>query len=409
MTGIDGQVTLLMQGTEYGDQTLAAAMERELRERLRAGRPLRVYAGFDPRTTDLHLGHTVPIRKLRQYQELGHHVMLVVGTFTSTIGDPSDQDRLRAVLTTSEAEANGRTYAEQAFRILDPARTEVLFNHRWLADLTFADVIGMACQFSLQQILGRESFRARWDSGDAVWLHETFYSLMQAHDASHLDADVQVGGSDQLFNIMTASRGLMESRGQKPNIAIILGLLPGTDGRTKMSKSLGNHIPILSTPEQMYGKIMSLPDEAMAPFFRLVTPLEPAQIADVLAGHPRDAKMRLGREIVGAFHDPAAAQDAERKFVALFRDGAEPDAPPEHVLEGATPLVDVLVAAGLAASRSEARRLVAQGAVSIAGVTLRDAEAPVAPAGVLRVGRRRFVRLVGRVTSQPGSGSMERP
>ncbi len=374
---IEEQVRFLMQGTEYGDAALAASMERELRERLveagREGRRLRVYCGFDPRTTDLHIGHTVPIRKLRQFQELGHHVMFVVGTLTSTIGDPSDQDRLRATLTAEQAEENGRTYAEQAFRILDPVKTEVLFNHEWLAGLPFAELIRMASQFSLQQILARETFRRRFESGDAIWLHETFYSLMQAHDASHLAADVQIGGSDQLFNIVTAGRRLMEARGQRPNIAVILGILPGTDGRTKMSKSLGNHIPILAPAADMYGKVMSVPDEAMAAYFSLVTPLAPDEIADAMRGHPRDAKMRLAREIAAVFHGGEAAAAAEREFVAVFREREAPGDAPRHALAAGAPLLEVLVAAGLAASRSEARRLVAQGAVSLDGRTLADA------------------------------------
>ncbi len=420
---IEEQVRFLMQGTEYGDAALAAGMERELRERLveagREGRRLRVYCGFDPRTTDLHIGHTVPIRKLRQFQELDHHVMFVVGTFTSTIGDPSDQDRLRPTLTSEQAEANGRTYAEQAFRILDPRRTEVLFNHQWLAELPFAELIRIASHFSLQQILARETFRRRFESGDAIWLHETFYSLMQAHDASHLQADVQIGGSDQLFNIVTAGRRLMEARGQRPNIAIILGILPGTDGRTKMSKSLGNHIPILAPAADMYGKVMSVPDEAMPAYFSLVTPLAPDEIAEVMRGHPRDAKMRLAREITAVFHGSEAAAAAEREFVAVFREREAPGDAPRHLLAAGAPLLEVLVAAGLAASRSEARRLVAQRAVSLDGRTLGDAAETVAAGGLLRVGRRRFVRLVTapgapaapaapRVTPPSGSGSMER-
>jgi tyrosyl-tRNA synthetase len=346
------------------------------------------------------------------------------------IGDPSDHDRLRAALTLEQAEANGRTYAAQACRILDPSRTEVRFNHEWLAGLDFAELVRMASQFSLQQILAREAFRKRWDAGDAVWLHETFYSLLQAQDASVLEADVQVGGTDQLFNIVTASRRLMEARGQRPNIGVILGILPGTDGRAKMSKSLGNHIPILAEPADMYGKVMSLPDEAMAAYFALVTPLSPDEISLAIGGHPRDAKMRLAREIAAVFHGDEAARAAEERFVAVFREHEEPVEAPQHALAAASPLVTVMVAAGLAPSRSEARRLVAQGAVSLGGVILRNAEEPVGPGGLLRVGRRRFVRLVAApaaaqagppagpapvpaagqippVTAPPSSGSME--
>jgi tyrosyl-tRNA synthetase len=230
---------------------------------------------------------------------------------------------------------------------------------------------------------------------------------MQACDASHLRADVQVGGSDQLFNIVTASRKLMEARGQPPNTAIILGILPGTDGRAKMSKSAGNHIPIQAPPAEMYGRVMSIPDSAMESFFALATPLEPRQIDEVKAAlaagtlHPRDAKMRLAREIVAVFHGPEAARAAEEGFVAVFRERREPAEAPEHALAAEAPLVDVLVAAGLAASRSEARRLVGQRAVSLDGRTLEDPAEPVGPAGLLRVGRRRFVRLVAAPSLRP--------
>ena len=417
---IEEQVRFLMQGTEYGDAGLAAAMERELRQRLeeagREGRKLRVYCGFDPRTTDLHIGHTVPIRKLRQFQELGHHVIFVVGTFTSMIGDPSDHDRLRAALTPEQAEANGRTYAAQAFRILDPQRTEVRSNHEWLAGLEFAELVRMASQFSLQQIIAREAFRKRWDAGDAVWLHETFYSLLQAHDASVLEADVQVGGTDQLFNIVTASRRLMESRGQRPNIAIILGILPGTDGKTKMSKSLGNHIPILAEPADMYGKVMSLPDEAMAAYFALATPLAPDEIAQATGGHPRDAKMRLAREIVAVFHGDEAARAAEERFVALFRHGAEPDEAPQHALAAAA------AAGGRAGGRgpgAEPQRGAAAGRAGGGEPRRRDPPqrrgagrprraAAGGPQAVRPPGGRGAAHApAAPVTAPPGSGSME--
>jgi tyrosyl-tRNA synthetase len=265
------QVGLLMKGTEYGDVKLRDGMAAELTERLsearEEGRALRVYCGFDPRTADLHLGHTVPIGKLRQFQQLGHEVFFVVGTGTALIGDPSDKTGLRSMLGPEEAVANGRTYAEQAFRLLDREKTRVLFNHEWIAELTFQRLVGLASLFSLQQLLARENFRLRWRRGDAVYLHETFYPLMQGFDAFHLKADVQVGGTDQLYNIVTASRKIMEALGARPNVAVITGILPGTDGKLKMSKSLGNHIPILSSPEDMYGKVMSIPDDAMRRYF----------------------------------------------------------------------------------------------------------------------------------------------
>ncbi len=284
---IDEQVNLLMQGTEYGDQGLQQAMADELRQRLiearDTGRRLRVYCGFDPRTSDLHLGHTVPLRKMRQFQELGHEVILVIGRYTSLIGDPSDKDELRPQLTLEETTHNAETYARQAFKILDPESTRIEYNDTWLSKLSFGDVIHMASNFTIQQFLTRETFRQRFDEGDPIYVHEFFYALMQAYDAYHLQTDVQIGGSEQLFNIVTAGRKLMEALGAKPNIGILLGILPGTDGDIRMSKSLGNHIRLLATPEDMFGKVMSLPDRAMPAYFRLVTRWTPAQIAETEA------------------------------------------------------------------------------------------------------------------------------
>ena len=272
---IDEQVAYLMQGTEYGDEELKQAMANELRQRLveaqKENRPLRLYCGFDPRTSDLHIGHTVPMRKLRQFQELGHEVTFLVGNYTSLIGDPSDKDKLRPQLTAEEVSHNARTYAEQAYKVLDKEKTQIRFNAEWLSELTFADLIKLASNFTIQQFISRENFKLRWENGDAIYLHETFYALMQGYDAYVLRADVQVGGTDQLFNIVTAARKLMNFLGEKPNIGVILDILPGTDGEIKMSKSLGNHIPLLSTPEDMYGKVMSVPDKAMGKYFRLVT------------------------------------------------------------------------------------------------------------------------------------------
>ena len=279
---IDQQVEYLMQGTEYGDEALREAMAQELRERLveakKEGRPLRVYCGFDPRTSDLHLGHTVPMRKLRQFQELGHEVTFLVGNYTSLIGDPSDKDRLRPQLTPEEVEHNARTYAEQAYKVLDRDSTLIRYNAEWLSKLHFADLIQLASNFTLQQFVSRENFRLRWEKGDPIYLHETFYAIMQGYDAYAMRSDVQVGGTDQLFNIITAARKLMTFMDVKPNIGVILGILPGTDGEVKMSKSLGNHIPLLSDPEDMYGKVMSVPDKAMGQYFRLITRWTPPEI-----------------------------------------------------------------------------------------------------------------------------------
>jgi len=399
---IDEQVALLMQGTEYGDETLRRTMEAELRERLQEGRPLRVYLGVDPRTSDLHLGHTVPLRKLRQFQDLGHETILVIGTFTALVGDPSDQLRGRALMSPEEVEANARTYAEQAFRVLDPHRTIIRYNAEWLSKLTFADLIRLASHFTVQQFLARESFAERLKSGDPIFLHETFYPLMQGYDAVALQADVQIGGTDQLFNIVVAGRKLQEAFGQRPQVAILLPLLPGTDGVRKMSKSLGNHIPLNTTPEDMFGKVMRIPDEAMPIYFKLVTRYPPPRIAAIEEGlrsgslHPRDVKMELAREIVSIFFGEEAAERAESHFRTVFQERAFPEEMPAFSLSGPQARVDVLVAAGLAASRSEARRLIRQGGVRLDGETVSDVEAVVAidRPKVLQVGRRRFVRLV---------------
>ena len=401
---IDEQVALLMQGTEYGDDALYKAMADELKERLLAaekeGRPLRVYCGFDPRTSDLHLGHTVPMRKLRQFQELGHDVTFVVGNFTSLIGDPSDKDVLRPQLTAEEVDYNARTYAEQAYRILDEDKTTIARNAEWLSKITFEELIKLASNFTIQQFMTRENFKKRWDKGDAIYLHETFYSIMQGYDAFALKADVQVGGTDQLFNIVTAARKLMTSLNEKPNIGIILGILPGTEGEVKMSKSLGNHIPLRSTPEDMYGKVMSIPDKAMPQYFRLVTRWTPPKIEKLEKQllneeiHPRDAKMKLAWEIVSSFYSDKDADESQSAFIELFQKKNIPDDMPEYQLKSGETLLDILNNSGLIKSNSEGRRLISQNGVRLDGEALSDPRVEVDSEGVLQVGKRHFLRLV---------------
>jgi tyrosyl-tRNA synthetase len=401
---IDEQVEYLMQGTEYGDDELKKAMADELRQRLieaeKEKRPLRIYCGFDPRTSDLHLGHTVPMRKLRQFQELGHDVTFLVGNYTSLIGDPSDKDKLRPQLTPEETEHNGRTYAEQAYKVLEREKTHIRFNAEWLSKLSFAELIKLASNFTIQQFIARENFKLRWEHGDAIYLHETFYALMQGFDAYSLHADVQVGGTDQLFNIVTAARKLMTFLGEKPNIGIILGILPGTDGEVKMSKSLGNHIPLLSTPEDMYGKVMSVPDKAMGLFFRLVTRWTPPQIQELEAGmaegrlHPRDVKMKLAHEIVSIYHSETAAAQAEQEFVRVFQQGNIPDEMPEYHLQPGQTVLDVMIVAGLVSSKSDGRRMIEQHAVRLDGQELDNPAQPFPHPGVLQVGKRRYLRIV---------------
>jgi len=400
---IDEQVEYLMQGTEYGDEELKKAMSDELRQRLieaeKEKRPLRIYCGFDPRTSDLHLGHTVPMRKLRQFQELGHEVTFLIGNYTSLIGDPSDKDKLRPQLTPEETEHNGRTYAEQAYKVLERDKTRIRYNAEWLSELSFAELIKLASNFTLQQFIARENFKLRWEHGDAIYLHETFYAIMQGFDAYSLHADVQIGGTDQLFNIVTAARKLMTFLGEKPNIGVILGILPGTDGEVKMSKSLGNHIPLLSTPEDMYGKVMSVPDKAMGQFFRLVTRWTPPQIQSFEAGlaegrlHPRDVKMKLAHEIVSIYHSEAAAAQAEQEFVRVFQQGNIPEEMPEYRLQPGQTVLEVMLNAGLVASKSDGRRMLEQHAVRLDGQELDNPSQPFPHPGVLQVGKRRYLRI----------------
>lgn len=401
---IDEQVEYLMQGTEYGDEELKKAMAGELRLRLmeaeKEKRPLRIYCGFDPRTSDLHLGHTVPMRKLRQFQELGHEVTFLVGNYTSLIGDPSDKDKLRPQLTPEETEQNGRTYAEQAYKVLERSKTRIRYNAEWLSELSFAELIKLASNFTIQQFIARENFKLRWEHGDAIYLHETFYAIMQGYDAYSLHADVQVGGTDQLFNIVTAARKLMTFLGAKPNIGIILDILPGTDGDVKMSKSLGNHIPLLSTPEDMYGKVMSVPDKAMGKFFRLVTRWTPPQIQELETGlaegrlHPRDVKMKLAREIVSIYHSEAAAAQAEQEFVHVFQQGNIPEEMPEYRLQPGQTVLDVLVVSGMVASKSDGRRMIEQHGVRLDGHELDNPTLFFPHPGVLQVGKRRYLRII---------------
>jgi len=400
---IHEQVEYLMQGADFGDASIADSMAEELRQRLveseKDGKPLRVYCGYDPTSTDLHLGHTVTMRKLRQFQELGHEVLFVIGTYTSMIGDPSDKDKLRPHLGEERVMENARTYAEQAFRILDPERTQVLYNDQWLRELTMSDFIGLASNFTVQQFLTRDNFHKRSDKNEPIYLHEFFYAIMQGYDAYHLDADVQVGGSDQLFNIITASRKIMTSLGKKPNIGVILGILPGTDGEVRMSKSLGNHIPLNSDAADMYGKVMSIPDKAMLVYAELATEWSPEQLSRFKAGlatnsvHPRDAKMQLAYGITNVFYGEKAAEDAQKQFVHTFQKGDTPEEMPEYYPGEEETLIDIMVGQKMAGSRSEARRLIDQNGVKVDGVTMSDPNSKPEPDSVLQVGRRKFLRI----------------
>lgn len=400
---IDEQVELLMLGTEYGDEDLRKAMAQELRQRLmdaaKEGRPLRVYCGYDPTSTDLHLGHTITMRKLRQFQDLGHHVTFLIGNYTALVGDPSDKNKARPILTEEQVAHNAQTYAEQAFRVLDPQKTRVRYNGEWLSELSLVDLIRLGQNFTVQQFLARENFANRLEKGEAIYLHETFYALMQGYDAVAQQTDVQVGGTDQLFNIIVAGRKLQEALGQKPLVGIITGILPGTDGVQRMSKSTGNIVPINTGAEDMYGKLMSIPDMAMGKYMRLATRWSPNEIEalekEIRSGsiHPRDAKMKVAREITSIFYGDADAQKAEEAFIRTFQQKEMPDEMPEYSLKNGQSMLDVILDAKLASSRSEARRLFDQKGVRLDGETVERGDVPFPHPGILQVGKRKFLRV----------------
>ena len=400
---IEEQVELLMQGTEYGDEELKNAMSAELRQRLmdaqKEGRPLRVYCGFDPTSTDLHLGHTIPMRKLRQFQDLGHDVTFLIGSYTALVGDPSDKNKARPILTEEQVAHNAQTYTKQAFRVLDPNKTKIRYNGEWLSELSLIDLIRLGQNFTVQQFLARENFANRLEKGEAIYLHETFYALMQGYDAVALQTDVQVGGTDQLFNIIVAGRKLQEALGQKPLVGIITGILPGTDGVQRMSKSTGNIVPINSGAEDMYGKLMSIPDMAMGKFMRLATRWTPHEIEafekELGSGkvHPRDVKMKLAREITSIFYGDSDAQRAQEAFIRTFQQKETPAEMPEFELQSGQTVLEVILAANMATSKSEARRLFDQRGIRLDGVTIERGDIPFPHPGVLQVGKRKFLRV----------------
>ncbi|MFN2203301.1 MAG: tyrosine--tRNA ligase [Caldilineaceae bacterium] len=401
---VDEQLEILMRGVDFGDDLTYQNMKDELRGRLeeskKSGKPLCIYCGYDPSTPDLHLGHTITMRKLRQFQDLGHDVTFLVGTFTGIIGDPSDKESVRKQQTLEDAIANAQTYADQAWRVLDKAKTRVRFNHEWLSKLDFADVIRLASNFTVQQFLARDNFSKRFEAGDAIWLHEFFYALMQGYDAVAQETDIQIGGTDQLFNLM-AGRKLMESSGLRPQTVLTLRILVGTDGELRMSKSTGNSIGIDEPPGVIFTKVLNLPDSAIRNYAELVTRWTPAEIQtlfdEVETGEldMRELKHHLASEIVSIFHGDEAAQQAARD-AAKMHQGLAPSDAPEYGLDTETSIVDLLSDAGLVKSKSEARRLVQQGGVRLDGEQVLDIAHVVIPQDreqVVQAGKRRFLRI----------------
>lgn len=396
------QVDEIMMGADFGDDDLRASMRAELTTRLteaaREGRPLRVYAGYDPSNPDLHIGHAITLRKLRLFQDFGHDVTFVIGTFTAQIGDTSDKTTSRPSLAEGVVTSAAETYEEQAFRILDRERTTVARNADWLTPLTLKDAIGLASQFSVQQFLERDAYRKRLAKGDSIGLHEFVYPLLQGYDALHLRADVQLGATDQLFNIM-AGRRLQQSRGQAGLIALTYPILVGTDGHARMSKSSGNYIGIQEPPEVQYGKVMSISDETMRKWLPLVASWEPARVASVLEDldngtlHPMQGKKDLAYDVVRTYHGEEAAREAQAHFERVVQQGEAPEE--RQVLPVTFPLtlLDAVLAARKTTSRSEARRLIEQGGVRLGETQATDPYLVIDEPALLRAGRRNYFQL----------------
>lgn len=372
--------------------------EADLVEKLKENRPLRIKLGADPTAPDIHLGHTVVLNKLRQFQNFGHEVIFLIGDFTATVGDPSGKNATRPPLSREDVLRNAETYKEQIFKILDPQKTKIVFNSDWLGELGTVGMIRLASNYTVARMLERDDFKKRFSNQQPIAIHEFIYPLLQGHDSVHLKADVELGGTDQTFNLLIG-RELQKADGQKPQVAMTLPLLVGLDGEKKMSKSLGNYIGVTEAPSEMFGKIMSISDELMWDWYNLLSfrPLtEIAQLkADVANGkNPRDVKILLAKEIIARFHDEAAADAAEQEFINRFQKGAIPDEMPEFTFEGEMGLASLLKEAGLVPSTSEAIRAAQQGGVKIDGEKVEDVK-QTAQKGtfVYQVGKRKFARI----------------
>ncbi len=372
--------------------------EEDLIEKLKENRPLRVKLGADPTAPDIHLGHTVVLNKLRQFQQLGHEVIFLIGDFTGMVGDPSGKNSTRPPLTREDVLRNAETYKQQLFKILDPNKTRVVFNSEWLGKLGTEGMIRLASNYTVARMLERDDFKKRFTNNQSIAIHEFIYPLLQGHDSVALEADVELGGTDQTFNLLVG-RELQKSAGQKPQVAMTLPLLVGLDGEKKMSKSLGNYIGVTDAPSDMFGKVMSISDELMWDWYNLLSflPLdEIAQLkADVAAGkNPRDVKILLAKELIARFHDQAAADAAEQEFINRFQKGAIPDEMPEFTFEGEIGLATLLKEAGLVASTSEAIRSAQQGGVKIDSEKVEDVRQNAQQGTfVYQVGKRKFARV----------------
>ncbi len=400
MVSIKEQLELIERGAV--DIIAREELVKKLQKSEATGIPLRVKAGFDPTAPDLHLGHTVLLQKLKHFQELGHDICFLIGDFTGMIGDPTGKSDTRKALTVEQVAANAETYKQQVFKILDPEKTQVLFNSSWLGKLTSIDMIKLASELTVARMLEREDFRNRFDTGRPISIHEFLYPLIQGYDSVAMRADVELGGTDQLFNVLMG-RDLQRSRGMEPQVVLTMPLLEGLDGVNKMSKSLGNYIGINESADNIYGKVLSISDTLMFRYYALLSDLSNHEIADLRAKveagslNPKEAKKRLARELTARFHSPAAAQAAEENFEKVFQKGGVPDDLAELKCSAREPIAlpQLLVDAGLVSSTSDGRRMIQQSAVTIDGVKATDINMIIAPEGerLIKVGKRRFCKV----------------
>lgn len=383
--------------------------EEALMEKLKRNKPLNIKLGVDPTAPDIHIGHAVPLRKLRAFQDLGHQVTLIIGDGTALIGDPSGRNTTRPQLTREQIKVNAQTYVDQAFKILDPEKTTLRYNSEWILSLKMEDLLKLASNFTVARILERDDFHNRYSNNQPISLHEFLYPIMQAYDSVVIKADVELGGTDQLFNLL-AGRELMEKMGMEPQVCLTLPLLEGTDGVKKMSKSYGNYIGLTDEPNDMFGKVMSIPDELMVKYYRLASTLPVDEIDKIEVGlvadeiHPNKCKRALAKNIVTAYYDETAAEEAEQAFDRLFKQHDIPEDIPEFAAdltpndEGKVYVAKLIHDAGMAQSVGEARRLIDGGGVKVNGEALAAKEYNVEPAAlegaVIQVGKRKFVRLV---------------
>jgi len=390
------------QMAEIGRGVDEILVEKELRDRLRAGGAMRIKAGFDPTAPDLHLGHTVLINKMRQFQLLGHEVIFLIGDFTGLIGDPSGRNATRPALTEAQILENAQTYKAQIFKILDPEKTRVQFNSEWMGEFSAADLIGLASRHTVARMLERDDFKKRYEAGKSIAVHEFLYPLVQGYDSVALEADVELGGTDQKFNLLVG-RQLQQAYGQRPQIVITMPLLEGLDGINKMSKSLDNYVGITEPPAEMFGKLMSISDDLMWRYFELLSfrsaqDLAALRQAAIEGRNPRDIKFELARELVGRFHDEAAATGANESFIKRFKDNEMPEdieAVTVQSQDGSIGLAQLLRQAQLVPSNSEGMRMIQQGAVRIDGERVEDRklEIEAGTTHVYQVGKRRFARV----------------